>query len=97
MTSFKLTSALAASIFLIAGGVATAADTSAAPQQGNPAKPAATHKSAAATAKPKTPESIECSKEADAKGLHGKARKEFRASCKAAIKAGKPVPEPKKT
>jgi psiF repeat len=26
--------------------------------------------------------SIECSKEADAKGLHGKARKKFRSKCK---------------
>jgi len=26
--------------------------------------------------------SIECSKEADAKGLHGKARKHFRSKCK---------------
>jgi hypothetical protein len=30
--------------------------------------------------------SQECSKEADAKGLHGKARKEFRAKCKKAAK-----------
>ena len=30
--------------------------------------------------------SQECSKEADAKGLHGKKRKEFRAKCKKAVK-----------
>ncbi len=35
-------------------------------------KPAVTH----------TAKSIECSKEADAKGLHGKARKKFRSACK---------------
>jgi hypothetical protein len=29
-----------------------------------------------------SPESIQCSKEADAKGLHGKERKKFRAHCK---------------
>jgi hypothetical protein len=29
-----------------------------------------------------TAKSIECSKEADAKGLHGKARKHFRSACK---------------
>lgn len=29
-----------------------------------------------------SPESIQCSKDADAKGLHGKARKKFRAECK---------------
>ena len=34
------------------------------------------------TAKPHSAESIECSKEADAKGLHGKERKKFRAECK---------------
>jgi invasion protein IalB len=33
-------------------------------------------------AKPHTPESIECSKEADAKGLKGKERKKFRTACK---------------
>lgn len=42
-----------------------------------------------AMAKPKkemTPESMECSKEADAKGLHGKERKKFRSECKKAAK-----------
>ena len=35
------------------------------------------------TAKPAhTAKSLECSKEADAKGLHGKARKKFRSACK---------------
>jgi hypothetical protein len=39
---------------------------------------------AAARAAPKShsPASMECSKQADAKGLHGKARKKFRATCK---------------
>jgi len=32
--------------------------------------------------KPRTAESLECSKEADAKGLHGKERKKFRSECK---------------
>lgn len=39
-----------------------------------------------ATAHPHSPESIECSKRADAKGLHGKARKKFRAHCKMELK-----------
>lgn len=34
--------------------------------------------------KPRTSESLECSKEADAKGLHGKERKKFRSDCKKA-------------
>ena len=33
--------------------------------------------------KPRTAASMECSKEADAKGLHGKERKKFRSECKA--------------
>ena len=37
--------------------------------------------------KPRTAESLECSKEADAKGLHGKERKKFRAECKKAAAA----------
>ena len=32
--------------------------------------------------------SLECSKEADAKGLHGKERKKFRADCKKQAKDG---------
>ncbi len=37
---------------------------------------------AAAPAASKSAQSAECSKEADAKGLHGKARKKFRSKCK---------------
>jgi len=39
---------------------------------------------------PQTAASLECSKEADAKGLHGKERKKFRSECKktAADKTG---------
>jgi hypothetical protein len=36
--------------------------------------------------KPRTAASIDCSKQADAKGLHGNDRKKFRSSC---IKAAK--------
>jgi hypothetical protein len=43
---------------------------------------------AAKAEKPRTAASLECSKEADAKGLHGKERKKFRSECKA--KAAKP-------
>ena len=50
--------------------------------------PAATSKST----KPHSAASIECSKEADAKGLHGKERKKFRSECKAKAKsAGAPA------
>jgi invasion protein IalB len=48
-----------------------------------PAAPAAKDAAPMAkTAKPHTAASIECSKEADAKGLHGKERKKFRSECK---------------
>jgi hypothetical protein len=40
----------------------------------------ATPTTGAATAR--TTQSLECSKEADAKGLHGAARKKFRSACK---------------
>jgi psiF repeat len=46
-----------------------------------PMKPAATATSKSDAAA-KTAKSQECSKEADAKGLHGKPRKEFREKCK---------------
>lgn len=56
-----------------------------------PAPPAASAASAApaaktTTAKPHSAASVECSKEADAKGLHGKDRKKFRSQCKADAK-----------
>lgn len=43
------------------------------------AKAAPAEKKAAA---PRTAVSLECSKQADAKGLHGKERKKFRSECK---------------
>jgi hypothetical protein len=39
-------------------------------------------KKAKAPAKPRTAVSLECSKQADAKGLHGKERQKFRSKCK---------------
>ena len=48
------------------------------------------------TAKPRTAASLECSKEADEKGLKGKERKKFRSECKAtAAKADKPAADKK--
>jgi phosphate-selective porin len=38
------------------------------------------------TAKPRTAASLECSKEADTKGVHGKERKKFMSECKKAAK-----------
>jgi len=52
-----------------------------------PAKTEATKTEAKAPAekkaeKPRTSASLECSKEADSKGLHGKERRKFRSECK---------------
>jgi invasion protein IalB len=56
------------------------------------AAPAAKSDTAATTDKkaPKehSAESLECSKQADAKGLHGKERKKFRSECIKTAKAG---------
>jgi phosphate-selective porin len=57
-----------------------------------PAKPEATKSEAKAPAekkaeKPRTAASLECSKEADAKGLKGKERRKFRSACKKAAAA----------
>ena len=57
-----------------------------------PAKTEATKTEAKAPAekkaeKPRTAASLECSKEADAKGLHGKERRKFRSACKKAAAA----------
>lgn len=46
------------------------------------ASAASTKPATAKTAKVQSPASIECTKEADAKGLHGNERVKFRSSCK---------------
>ena len=58
-------------------------------QTSQPATPPAAKSSTPSTPVPSSSSStqrstvsMECSKEADAKGLHGKARKEFRSECK---------------
>jgi hypothetical protein len=42
---------------------------------------------AKSTDKPRTAASLECSKQADAKGLHGTDRRKFRSECKKGAKA----------
>jgi ribosomal protein L12E/L44/L45/RPP1/RPP2 len=60
---------------------ATAPATPAPAAKATPAPAAPTEKKAE---KPRTAASLECSKEADAKGLHGKERKKFRSECRKA-------------
>ena len=45
------------------------------------AAPAPTKAAPAATKKERSAKSLECSKQADAKGLHGKERQKFRSKC----------------
>ena len=47
----------------------------------NPPAASKTTPTAKPPEKPRTAESIECSKQADAKGLHGKERQAFRSKC----------------
>ena len=47
-----------------------------------PAKEPESLRSAEPKQKPRSAKSIECSKQADAKGLHGKERQVFRSKCK---------------
>jgi hypothetical protein len=74
--TIKMFLAAIGTVAMLSGGVAVA-------QTSAPAE-----KPAAAAAKPakkeRTAKSLECSKQADAKGLHGKDRKKFRAECKKA-------------
>jgi hypothetical protein len=74
-----------ASLLLFASPVF--AQTTAAPAaKSDSMAPAATDKK---MAKPRSAASVECSKEADAKGLHGKERKKFRSECKKAAEEKK--------
>jgi hypothetical protein len=48
--------------------------------------PADSSKADSKAEKPRTAASLECSKQADTKGLHGDARRKFRSECKKGIK-----------
>jgi hypothetical protein len=84
--SSRAAAAAIASLFLISSAFA---------QSTAPATPAPAAKTAPAekkAEKPRTAASLECSKEADTKGVHGKERKKFMSECKKAAKdaAAKP-------
>jgi hypothetical protein len=84
MKIVTLVTCAAMTAFLI-GGAALAQSTTPAPAAPAAAAPAAAAPAAApakAAPAPQSAQSLECSKEADAKGLHGAARKKFRATCK---------------
>ena len=83
--SSRVAATAIASLFLIGSASAQTATPAPAPA----AKTAPAEKKAE---KPRTAESLECSKEADTKGVHGKERKKFMSECKKAAKdaAAKP-------
>jgi hypothetical protein len=82
MMTITSRAAVVAIASLLFAGTASA-QTTTAPASSTPA--AAPAKKAE---KPHSPESIECSKQADEKGLHGKERKKFRSDCLKEAKAG---------
>jgi CelD/BcsL family acetyltransferase involved in cellulose biosynthesis len=75
--------AAAAVSFMLAG--AAVAQTPAATAPTTPAAKSAPADTKAE--KPRTAASLDCSKQADAKGLHGTARRKFRSECKKTAKA----------
>lgn len=84
MTISSRTLAIAFASLLLAGSAfaqtpAPSATTPAPMTKTTPAPALSTEKKAE---KPRTAISLECSKEADAKGLHGQERHKFRSSCK---------------
>jgi hypothetical protein len=86
--SSRVTATAIASLFLISSAFAQTT-TPATPAPAPAAKAAPAEKKAE---KPRTAASLECSKEADTKGVHGKERKKFMSECKKAAKdaAAKP-------
>jgi invasion protein IalB len=84
--SSRVAAAAFASLFLMS----TAFAQTAAPAPATPAAKAAPAEKKAE--KPRSAASLECSKEADAKGVHGKERKKMMSECKKAAKdaAAKP-------
>jgi psiF repeat len=87
MTTITSRAAAAAVASLIFASAAFAQSTSTAPATGAAPAPAKT-----SSTKARSPESLECSKQADEKGLKGKERKKFRKEC---IKEAKASAAPK--
>jgi psiF repeat len=77
--SSRAAAAALASLFLASSAFAQTTTAPSTPAATAPAKKAE---------KPRSPESLECSKQADEKGLHGKERKKFRSDCMKEAKAG---------
>ncbi len=80
--SSRLAAVAIASLFFAGSALAQGTAPAAAPA-------AAPAKKADKAEKPRSAESLECSKQADAKGLHGKDRKKFRSDCMKEAKGAK--------
>jgi psiF repeat-containing protein len=85
-TTYSRATAAAITCLLVFASPVLAQTTAPGPAQSDSTAPAAPDKR---TSKPRSAASLECSKEADAKGLHGKERKKFRAECKKAAEEKK--------
>ena len=79
ISAFATATAVASLLLMGAASAQTAA-----PAAKTDAPKADTAKAEPKMAKPRTAASLECSKEADEKGLKGKERKKFRSECKKA-------------
>jgi hypothetical protein len=77
ISAFATATAIASLLLMGAASAQTAA-----PAAKSDAPKADTAKAEPKMAKPRTAASLECSKEADEKGLKGKERKKFRSECK---------------
>ena len=81
LSSLAITTAVAA-LLLASPASAQSTAPAAAPAAKSTTAPAAAPKAKTATKTERSAVSLECSKQADAKGLHGKERHKFRSTCK---------------
>jgi hypothetical protein len=86
MTTYSRATAVALASLLLFASPLLAQTTTPPAAKSDSTAPAATDKK---SSKPRSAASLECSKQADAKGLHGKERKKFRAECKKAAEEKK--------
>lgn len=93
----KLSTLLAATAALALAAPAFAAPATAAAPAAKPVAAAPAKAKGPVKTEAKTPEGKACSAEADAKGLHGKARKVFRSKCKDDAKGGDKAAAPAST
>lgn len=84
MMKFASRAAIAAVASMLLVGAAAAQSPAPTPAPATQSTPAEKMAPAAKTAKPRTEVSLECSKQADAKKLHGEERRKFRSACKKA-------------